>query len=472
MSAPSDRSSEHSPPQYEEQWPHEAVGAGRRRRVRKVYDRDESVPDVAGMAQNTIRATEDRIRAADDAMEAARDVIRAAVTDPDEAGTDPATDPMGAQGDLYIEEYRVPRSLDPVVVPDQWASPRPRRPLGFLGILGRLGLAAAAAAVVALVLVGRMPSRSGTSEAEARTEASSFVSRFTALLTKGAEHEPAAEPVTAHLVVTAGPPASADRDIPLGLAAIGASDGASLVLAGLPAGTALSSGRALGGTGWRLAAADVGATWVRPPRGFAGPMDLIAELRQPDDTVADRRPLRLEWLEPASARAPAALPFAAVPAAVMTTGTVPVAALPPAPPPPEAPTAPVRMAPAPATALAAAPATTPAEAPVAATPPPGPTVRQLERDEIDMLIRRGQQFLAAGDLAAARVLLQRAAEARDARAALALGATYDPNVLQQLGVRGIVADIGQARMWYERAKEFGSSEAPRRLQALVGGPAR
>jgi hypothetical protein len=461
MSAPSDRSSEHSAPPYAEQWPREAADADRRSRVRKVYDRDHPVPDVAGMAQNAIRATEDRIRAADDAMEAARDVIRAAVTEPGETVTEPATAPMGAGGDRYIEAYRVPRSLDPDLVPDQWASPRTRRPLGFLGIVGRLGLAAAAAAVVALVMVGRLPWPSGASEAEARTEASSFVSRFTALLTKGMEHEPAVEPaVTAHLVVTAGPPASADRDLPLGLATIGAGEGASVVLAGLPAGTVLSSGRALGGTGWRLAAADVGATWVRPPRGFSGTMDLVAELRQPDDTVADRRPLRLEWLEPSPARTPAAVAVATIPAAVMTTGTVPAAAAPP----PDAATSPARTV--------AAPAAAPAEAPVAAPPPPpGPTVRQLERDEVDMLIRRGQQFLAAGDLAAARVLLQRAAEARDARAALALGATYDPNVLQQLGVRGIVADIGQARTWYERAKEFGSSEAPRRLQALAT-PAR
>jgi hypothetical protein len=463
MSAPSDRSSEHSTPQYAEQWPREAAGADRRGRVRKVYDRDQSLPDVTGMTQNAIRAAEDRIRAADDAMEAARDVIRAAVTEPGEGGSDPATAPVGAGGDFYIEDYRVPRSLDPGLPPNAWASPRTRRPVGFVGILGRLGLAAAAAAVVALVMVGRLPSPSGTSEAEARTEASSFVSRFTALFTKRTEHETAVEAaVAAHLVVTAGPPATADRDIPLGLAAIGAGEGASLILAGLPAGTALSSGRALGGTGWRLAAADVGGTWVRPPRGFAGSMDLVAELRLPDDTVADRRALRLEWLEPPPARTPAAaMAVATIPAAVMTTGTVPAEASPPL----DAPTSPARMA-------AAPPAAAPTEAPVAAPlPPPGPTVRQLERDEVDMLIRRGQQFLAAGDLAAARVLLQRAAEARDARAALALGATYDPNVLQQLGVRGIVADIGQARMWYERAKEFGSTEAPRRLQTLAA-PAR
>jgi hypothetical protein len=268
---------------------------------------------------------------------------------------------------------------------------------------------------------------------------------------------------------------------------MGSAEGASLVLTGLPAGTGLSSGRALGGTGWRLAAADIDGTWVRPPRGFAGTMDLVAELRLADDSVADRRALRLEWLDPPPVRAPAAampvvaaMPAAAPPttataasatamAAPATAMAAPASAMAAAAPPPSS-------APAPAASgvqMAAAPLTGPVETPVAAPPAPlPPAVRQLERDEVEMLIRRGQQFLAAGDLAAARVLLQRAAEARDPRAALALGATYDPNVLQQLGVRGIVADVAQARTWYERAKEFGSPEAPRRLQALAGRPAR
>ena len=48
---------------------------------------------------------------------------------------------------------------------------------------------------------------------------------------------------------------------------------------------------------------------------------------------------------------------------------------------------------------------------------------------------------------------------------------YDPIVLKQLGIRGVVPDLAQARSWYEKAKEYGSEEAPRRLQALVGqGP--
>jgi hypothetical protein len=53
--------------------------------------------------------------------------------------------------------------------------------------------------------------------------------------------------------------------------------------------------------------------------------------------------------------------------------------------------------------------------------------------------------MATGDIVAARLVLQRAAESDEATAALALGAAYDPNVLARLGVVGISADLEKAR---------------------------
>jgi rare lipoprotein A (peptidoglycan hydrolase) len=94
-------------------------------------------------------------------------------------------------------------------------------------------------------------------------------------------------------------------------------------------------------------------------------------------------------------------------------------------------------------------------------------VLQLDREEIAIFRRRGEELVLAGDIIAARLLLQRAAEDRDAGAALALGATYDPIVLERLGVYALAADITTARTWYEKAKEFGSAEAPRRLELLA-----
>ena len=95
------------------------------------------------------------------------------------------------------------------------------------------------------------------------------------------------------------------------------------------------------------------------------------------------------------------------------------------------------------------------------------SVRQIDHDEVIMLVKRGEEFVMAGDLVAARLMLQRAAEVGDPRASLALGGTYDPIHLEHLGVRGVFANVATARAWYEKAKRFGSAEAPRRLELLA-----
>jgi TPR repeat protein len=63
--------------------------------------------------------------------------------------------------------------------------------------------------------------------------------------------------------------------------------------------------------------------------------------------------------------------------------------------------------------------------------------------------------------------LQRAAEAGDPQAAFALATTYDPILLEARRVIGVVPDIAVARAWYEKAKEFGSTDASLRLQLLA-----
>jgi len=107
-------------------------------------------------------------------------------------------------------------------------------------------------------------------------------------------------------------------------------------------------------------------------------------------------------------------------------------------------------------------------APETVRPPPAavPDPRILDAEEIARLTRRGEDLLAQGDIAAARLILVPAAEAQDGRAALALGATYDPVVLKQLGVLGFKPDVELARTWYEKAAQNGSTEAARRLPAL------
>jgi len=131
----------------------------------------------------------------------------------------------------------------------------------------------------------------------------------------------------------------------------------------------------------------------------------------------------------------------------------------------------VERAPPPQSVERAAP---PAPAPVVERAPPpqvaerAPTpTRTLDAAEVDVLVKQGQQFVAAGDFVTARLVFQRAAEAGNAAAALALGASYDPVVLSRLGVRGVDADVGKARAWYQKAKDFGAPDADRRLSTLA-----
>jgi hypothetical protein len=87
--------------------------------------------------------------------------------------------------------------------------------------------------------------------------------------------------------------------------------------------------------------------------------------------------------------------------------------------------------------------------------------------EISLMVERGRVLFDAGDLAAARLFFRRAANAGDAAAALAMGATYDPDILSKRFIRGIEPDAQEARMWYERARDLGSPEGPRRIETLL-----
>ena len=89
-----------------------------------------------------------------------------------------------------------------------------------------------------------------------------------------------------------------------------------------------------------------------------------------------------------------------------------------------------------------------------------------QRQAVALLVARGKELLRDGDFSSARLILERAAEAGDAEAALTLGSTYDPAVLARLGIRGQVANVDSARTWYEKAQELGSTEASARLKTL------
>jgi len=103
--------------------------------------------------------------------------------------------------------------------------------------------------------------------------------------------------------------------------------------------------------------------------------------------------------------------------------------------------------------------------------PPAPPVAErpraieaLSSEEVLSLRKRGQDLLSVGDIASARLILTRLAEAGDADATLMLAGTFDATVLAGLHVVGIRPDPAKAHEWYMRAAELGSSEARLRLQ--------
>jgi hypothetical protein len=89
--------------------------------------------------------------------------------------------------------------------------------------------------------------------------------------------------------------------------------------------------------------------------------------------------------------------------------------------------------------------------------------RRIDPDELATLLKRAKGLLAIGDITAARLLLERAADAQEADAALMLAGTYDPQVLGARDMRSITPDPATARLWYQKAAELGSPDARRRL---------
>jgi hypothetical protein len=97
---------------------------------------------------------------------------------------------------------------------------------------------------------------------------------------------------------------------------------------------------------------------------------------------------------------------------------------------------------------------------------------KLSDEEIAALVAGGRQLMVAGDISNARLALQPLAEiAGNATAALELGATYDPTFLQQQAMTDM-ADVRMARLWYEKARDLGSTEAAVRLERLRSVPGR
>lgn len=95
-----------------------------------------------------------------------------------------------------------------------------------------------------------------------------------------------------------------------------------------------------------------------------------------------------------------------------------------------------------------------------------PPARRLDAGELATLLKRANGLIAIGDIASARLLLERAADAQEAGAALLLAQTYDPAVLGTPDARSITPDPAKARDWYRKAARFGSQDAQLRLSQM------
>jgi hypothetical protein len=189
----------------------------------------------------------------------------------------------------------------------------------------------------------------------------------------------------------------------LGLKVDGTVYRAQLVIGGFASGSLFSVGRSIGQSVWSVPATQIEAATITPPRGFVGSMDIAVTLMLADGNLADRETLRLEWQPRTSAWLPS-----------------------------------------------------------------GPSIlRRIDAKELNVLLARGNTLVATGDLAAARLVLQRAAEAGNARAAFMLAETYDPIVLEKLGELGLASNVAMARIWYSKAKDLGSEGAPECLERLA-----
>jgi hypothetical protein len=75
-------------------------------------------------------------------------------------------------------------------------------------------------------------------------------------------------------------------------------------------------------------------------------------------------------------------------------------------------------------------------------------------------------FMQARDIASARLLYERAADAGNGRAALRVGESFDPAFLGRIGVYRNTGDRRLALSWYRRARDLGDTEAAQLLERL------
>lgn len=205
---------------------------------------------------------------------------------------------------------------------------------------------------------------------------------------------------------------------------------------GLPPMAALSEGHSIAPGSWAVSLAALPNLKLTLPPGATGRADIVVTLVSVDGVVLAEAKAAVTAVpaQEGQAQREASAPPAAS-ASILRAGVSP---------------------PAPDTATPSGPA------PQAAAPPMTPQ----DRERVQRLMKKGDEHLTEGNVAAARLVYERAAEAGLAQAAMALAATFDEGELARLAVRGIQPDSNEARRWYERARQLGAADADQRLRRL------
>ena len=222
--------------------------------------------------------------------------------------------------------------------------------------------------------------------------------------------ETKAEPEPSSRLIAEDQRAIANEPMPLEVSVDNAVQNASLRLAGLAAGTHLSAGSQVSDSSWQVPLDRLKNVYLYAPTDFVGVMNSALDLLGPDKRLIDRREVRFEWLAKKESR-------------------------------PE-----------------------PGSSIWPANPAP---VQSLNGDVASSLMKRGQDFLGTGDIAAARILFKRLADAGIADGAFAMARTYDPRYLTEHKVIGVVGDESKARGFYQQAAQLGSVEAAHMLEQTV-----
>ena len=195
--------------------------------------------------------------------------------------------------------------------------------------------------------------------------------------------ETKAEPEPSSRLIAEDQRAIANEPMPLEVSVDNAVQNASLRLAGLAAGTHLSAGSQVSDLSWQVPLDRLKNVYLYAPTDFVGVMNSALDLLGPDKRLIDRREVRFEWLAKKESR-----------------------------PEPSSSISPANPAP----------------------------VQSLNGDVASSLMKRGQDFLGTGDIAAARILFKRLAAAGIADGAFAMARTYDPRYLTEHKVIGVVGD--------------------------------